>query len=310
MEKIAAIIPTYNRERLLQACLKSLVCQTRGLDAIIVVDNGSTDGTAEMIASEFPRVRRIYESRACGSAGGFNKGIALAHSLGFDWVWLMDNDAVPSEDSLRLLVQASQSSDGKIFNSLVVTPDGKNINWGYNLYCGDRYQEGSTLIRTVAELRALGKPIVHGMAQFYTGSLIHRCVIDSVGLPTPGFFTRGDEVDYVLRIQEAGYKTYTVIESQVTHPPETWVRRNIFGRDCMAPVMPPWKQYYALRNDLINARRFHFNGSPSPIRLLTTYCGRCLVLPDRKFVRLIYTVLGFVDGLLNRLYVNSWIKIR
>jgi rhamnopyranosyl-N-acetylglucosaminyl-diphospho-decaprenol beta-1,3/1,4-galactofuranosyltransferase len=310
MGKIAAVIPTYNRKQMLQACLRSLADQTHALDAMIVVDNGSTDGTAEMLAAHFPKAHRIHEPTACGSAGGFNKGIALALSLGFEWVWLMDNDAVASKDALHLLVKASESSNGKVFNSLVVTPDGRNINWGYNLYHRDRHEEGSKLIGTVAELAALGKPIINGMAQFYTGSLIHRSVVDRVGLPTPGFFTRGDEVEYVLRIQQAGFKTYTVIESRVTHPPEPWVSRRLLGNTYMAPIMPPWKQYYALRNDLINKRRFGFDRKSSSIRLLATYCGRCFLLQDRRFVRLIYTLWGFWDGMLNRLYVNSWIKMR
>jgi rhamnopyranosyl-N-acetylglucosaminyl-diphospho-decaprenol beta-1,3/1,4-galactofuranosyltransferase len=310
MDKIAAVIPTCNRKDLLQACLHSIACQMRSLDAIIVVDNGSSDGTAEMIASDFPQVQTIYEPLACGSAGGFSKGIALAHSLGYEWVWLMDNDALAARDSLSYLVKASQTSDGRVFNSLVIAPDGKNINWGYNLYNGDCYQHGHQCLKTIAEIEALGKPIVNGMAQFYTGSLIHRCVIDSVGLPTPGFFTRGDEVDYVLRIQEAGYKTYTVVKSRAVHPSEPWVSRRFLGHAFSAPVMPPWKQYYTLRNDLINARRFHFSKSFSPFRVFMTFCGRCFILSDRKLLRLIYTLWAFIDGIRNRVYVNPRINMR
>jgi GT2 family glycosyltransferase len=313
MDKIAAVVPTYNRKKELRDCLKALVSQTRSLDAIIIIDNGSTDGTADMLAAEFPQVRSMYVPEPCGSAGGFNKGIDLAYHLGYDWIWLMDNDAVPASDALELLVCASQSVDGRVFNSLVVTPDGENINWGYNLYHGDRYQDGSRLIRTVAELTHLGKPILNGMAQFYTGSLIHRSVIDAVGLPTPGFFTRGDEVDYVLRTQEAGYKTYTVLESRVIHPPETFKCTKFLGRDVKTPMMPPWKQYYAIRNDLIIARRFNFAPRPFPfyyLRLFLSTCGRCLVLPDQRLLRLLYTLWGFLDGALGRLYVNSSIKVR
>src|SRR5512139_592821 len=101
MDKIAAVVPTYNRKMLVRDCLKALVGQTRSLDAIIVVDNGSTDGTAEMLAAEFPQARCMHVPEPCGSAGGFNKGIELAYHLGYDWIWLMDNDAVPASDALE-----------------------------------------------------------------------------------------------------------------------------------------------------------------------------------------------------------------
>ena len=312
MDRISAVVPTYNRREQLRVCLRSLQAQTHVLDAIIVVDNGSTDGTAEMLSAEFPRVERTYVEKPCGSAGGFNKGIDLAHRAGYDWVWLMDNDAVPASDALELLVRASRSMDGRVFNSLVITPDGENVNWGYNLYSGDRYKEGSRLVETVAELTALGKPVLNGMAQFYTGSLIHRSVIDAVGLPTPGFFTRGDEVDYVLRIQEAGFKTYTVVASRAIHPPETTKSAMLLGREVKVPVMSPWKQYYVIRNDLIVGRRFKLAHGPSPlyyVRTFLSYCGRSLVLPDKRFLRLLYTIWGFIDGVQNHLYVNPWIKV-
>jgi len=313
MGTVAAIVPTYNRKGMVRDCLQALFNQTRPLDAIILVDNGSTDGTAEMLAVEFPKVQRVYFRDPCGSAGGFNRGIELAYHLGYDWIWLMDNDAVPASDALELLVRASESVEGWVFNSLVVTPDGENINWGYNLYEGDRIQDGYRRIRTVAELAHLGKPMFNGMAQFYTGALIHRSVIHAVGLPTPGFFTRGDEVDYVLRIQEAGYKTYTVLDSRVIHPPETLQRRKVLGRDFKAPVMPPWKQYYAVRNDLIIGQCFNFSPRPFPLyyfRLFLSCCGRCLVFPDQRLLRLLYTLWGLLDGVRGRLYVNSRIKVR
>lgn len=309
MDKIAVVVPTHNRKKELRDCLQALANQSHPLDAIVIVDNGSTDGTAEMLATEFPKVRRMYVPKPCGSAGGFNKGIDLAYHLGYDWIWLMDNDAMPAPDALELLVRASQSVDGWVFNSLVVTPDGETINWGYNLCHGDSYQDGFRLIFTVSELARLGKPILNGLAQFYTGSLIHRSVIEAVGLPTPGFFTRGDETDYVLRIQEAGYKTFTVVGSRVIHPPETLKCVKFLGRDFKAPMMPPWKQYYVVRNDLINRRRFNFKHMPSSFRSFLTYCGRCLVLPDQRPLRLLYTLWGFLDGVRGRLYVNPWIRM-
>jgi len=313
MDTIVAVVPTFNRKDMVRKCLQSLVGQSHPLDAVIVVDNGSTDGTAEMLVTEFPEVQCVYVPEPCGSAGGFNKGIDFAYRKGYEWIWLMDNDAVPASNALEMLVRALQLMDGRVFNSVVVTPDRETINWGYHLYNSDNYQDGMRIIRTVSELISLGKPILNGLAQFYTGSLIHRAVIDSVGLPNPGFFTRGDEVDYVLRIQQAGFKTYTVVESRAIHPQEPIRSIKLLGRKFSVSVMPPWKQYYALRNGLINEKRFNFGQRSFPLYYITFFLASCIrswILPDNKCLRLMYMLWGYVDGVRGRLYVNPSIRVR
>ncbi len=304
---IAAIVPTSNKRDLLRECLSGLTCQTHPPDTVLVVDNGSTDGTAEMVRSEFPVVEYHSLPEPCGSAGGFAEGIRAAHGNGYDWLWLMDNDAIPYPDALAKLVAAAKEVVGKVYNSLVVTPGGVRINWGYHLYSGDTHHDGCRMIESVAELESLGKPVVCGLAQFYTGSLIHRSVIDAVGLPKLGYFTRGDEVDYVLRIQLAGFKTYTVVGSRVMHPAEPRGSLRIFGRQLCYPIVAPWKQYYVLRNEIVNLRRYEFGGHRSTahfVKLLIIFCAGSMILPDQKLTRVRNSIWAFLDGICGRVYVN------
>jgi rhamnopyranosyl-N-acetylglucosaminyl-diphospho-decaprenol beta-1,3/1,4-galactofuranosyltransferase len=307
---IASVVPTHNRREPLRACLRALFGQTWPLQAVIVIDNGSTDGSREMVASEFPSARYVRIERPCGSAGGFAEGISQACAQGYEWIWLMDNDAVPAPDALEGLVAASREVEGRVFNSLVVTPDGRHVNWGYHLYQGDGYAEGSREIRQIADLLALGRPILNGLAQFYTGALLHRSVVDTVGLPTVGYFTRGDEVDYVLRIQRAGFKTWTVVASRVVHAEEPRHPSTGFGHRFTFPAVAPWKQYYMLRNDLINGCRYNFRGESMPrlfLRSFLLHCAGSLALPDHKLRRLFYTCWAFADALLGRVYVNPYV---
>jgi rhamnopyranosyl-N-acetylglucosaminyl-diphospho-decaprenol beta-1,3/1,4-galactofuranosyltransferase len=307
MSRIAVVIPTHNRQDLLRVCLKSVFEQSLSPELVLVVDNGSTDGTREMVNAEFPQAQYLFIPEPCGSAGGFAAGVRFAMDQGYEWVWLMDNDAYPAPDALDVLVRAAQSMSGKVFNSLVVTPDGGSVNWGYHYYLGDDYHTGRRLYSTVRELLTLNQPVLNGLAQFYPGALIHREVIEKVGVPTPEFFTRGDEVDYVLRIQEAGFKTYTVVTSRVTHPPEPYYTTCALGRTVQVPTLAPWKQYYALRNHIINSRRHGWDRAGwlgQALRLSVSYAFRSLVLPDHKLRRLWYTYLGLTDGILGRLYVN------
>ena len=90
--KIIAVVVTYNRLPLLQ---KNIDClrQQKPLTAIMVVNNGSTDGTAEWL-HEQPGLTVVTQANVGGS-GGFYTGIDLAYKEGADWIWCMDDDVFP-----------------------------------------------------------------------------------------------------------------------------------------------------------------------------------------------------------------------
>ena len=98
-----AIVVTFNRRDLLAECLQALAEQTLAVDEIIVVDNASTDGTAEMVRERFPQVRLEALAENRGGAGGFHHGLGLAHELGHEWLWLMDDDTIPAPGALAAL---------------------------------------------------------------------------------------------------------------------------------------------------------------------------------------------------------------
>ncbi len=83
-----------------------MLAQSRAPDAVIVIDNASTDGTAEMVAATFPSVRLAEARRNTGGAGGFAYGLALALAEAADLVWLMDDDTVPEPGALGAMLDA------------------------------------------------------------------------------------------------------------------------------------------------------------------------------------------------------------
>ena len=91
-QRVCAIVVTFNRKQLLRECLHSILAQTRLPDAILVVDNASTDGTPALLAEEFPNlcVLRMADNR--GGSAGFHAGMRWAFERGFDWFWVMDDD--------------------------------------------------------------------------------------------------------------------------------------------------------------------------------------------------------------------------
>src|SRR5262245_34479345 len=91
-DRICAVVVTFNRKPLLAKCLLSLERQSRRPDAILVVDNRSTDGTAAMLAEQFGHLSYLRLEANTGGAGGFHEGMKWAYERGFDWLWVMDDD--------------------------------------------------------------------------------------------------------------------------------------------------------------------------------------------------------------------------
>ncbi len=77
-ERVCAVVLTYNRKELLSECLSALNAQTRPLDGIVVVNNASTDGTAEMLAESFATVNALNQHENLGASTGFY----LGHEVG------------------------------------------------------------------------------------------------------------------------------------------------------------------------------------------------------------------------------------
>jgi len=103
---VCAVVVTYNRRTLLQECLAGLAGQSRRPDWILVVDNASTDGTGALIRADYAHVELVTLPTNEGSAGGFHEGMRHAHATGAEWMWLMDDDTVPSPDALAELLLA------------------------------------------------------------------------------------------------------------------------------------------------------------------------------------------------------------
>ena len=100
-ETVAVVVVTYNRADLLERMLDGLAALDRLPDAVIVVDNASTDHTPDVLAAATnPGLQVIRTEDNLGGAGGFHLGVRTAYERGFDRIWLMDDDVVPAPDCL------------------------------------------------------------------------------------------------------------------------------------------------------------------------------------------------------------------
>ena len=132
MNNIATVVVTYNRKTLLQENLQHLLDQTYDGFDILVVDNHSTDGTKDAIASYLQNERIVYYDTGSnlGGAGGFQYGLKKAVESGYDYIWLMDDDSLPTETALEELVKANDDYNGEegFLSSKVIWTDGEICN--------------------------------------------------------------------------------------------------------------------------------------------------------------------------------------
>ncbi|HSA99962.1 MAG TPA: glycosyltransferase, partial [Anaerolineales bacterium] len=107
---VLAIVVSYNRKQLLLSCINALLGQSADCD-ILIVDNDSTDGThallVELSVLENPRVYYLRLRENLGGAGGFATGMWYAMRQGWEWMWLMDDDALPDSHALQSILDIS-----------------------------------------------------------------------------------------------------------------------------------------------------------------------------------------------------------
>src|SRR5215471_10409382 len=126
--QVTAVIVTRNRCALLLESLAAVSDQARPPDAVIVVDNASTDDTVASVRAKFPEVRIAGLPRNTGGAGGFAYGLALALASGADLIWLMDDDTIPAPEALAALLDARSRWPGRrpaLIASRVLWTDGR-----------------------------------------------------------------------------------------------------------------------------------------------------------------------------------------
>lgn len=237
---ITAVVVTYNRKELLRRCIEHLRSQTCALDNIIVVNNGSTDGTREWL-DEQTDLDVIHQGNVGGS-GGFYRGIQYAYEKGYDWIWCMDDDVCPEADCLeRLLMQDEaqtgilcplRKQEGDIFLSEV-----KHFN------LSNPFRSLHSEVLCSGDIEGKEEVPIEGIA--FEGPLIKREVVKKVGLPNKELFLLYDDSDYGYRTVLAGYQiklvTKAILNKEKFFENEDRVTQVKKGK---------WKLYYHIRNSV------------------------------------------------------------
>lgn len=256
--RIAAVVVTFNRLELLQRLIPRLA-ETTGLDEILVVDNASSDGTADWLRGQVEtsavpvHTRRLTENT--GGAGGFHDGLAWAVERGADLAWLMDDDGLPEPDCLEQLLE----HDGRLdFWGPVVVDEADPTRLVFPI----RLPGGTRVVHGVADAEAAARDgLIPDVVIPFNGVLLTRDLVERVGLPRAEFFIWGDDVEYLWRARRAGARTGTVVCARVRHPAVGALGTPMaFGRTTYNDTPSDLKHYCMARNNLVNLREYGGRG--------------------------------------------------
>jgi GT2 family glycosyltransferase len=297
---IAAVVPTHNRKDLLRRSIARLLGQSRPLDGIIVVDNGSTDTTLDMLHSDFPDITVLALPENTGPAGGYARGLKMAYQKGYDWIWIVNDDAIPRQDALEELFAAmevcSAAYEVGVLASMQWNPTTQKLQ-------GGRLWKDRIVKPPEAYCSDHAEPYAVDLVDS-TSSLINRHVVEEVGLPREEFWGWFDDYEYCLRIRAEGYTILTVPTSVVEHEPGRTRAVKLFGQMRAFPSLaPPCRHYYEARNltyVVVHERRSY----KAFLYLLwrhLVWAAAILFFDDAKAEKLQMRARGVLDGLRGRL---------
>lgn len=291
--EITAVIVTFNRKELLLQCLQALFFQTQQPLKILIVDNASTDGTIDTLQQngwlEQLNIQLIALKENTGGAGGFARGMQYAFEQGADYVWMMDDDAVPYPTALEEIMQ--HATPEHIYASLAIQE--QQISWEMTV------KQDNFWLSTHNPADILEKMDVYCLP--FLGFMIHRNLVEKIGLPDRSFFIAADDTEYCFRAKRAGSKLFLIGRSLIEHPKAQYQKIKILNKTINYVSLPAWKRYYDTRNRIFIAKKYfglklYYQTLPSLLfRLFIS-----LATEQKKYQQLKAYFWGIHDGLLSK----------
>ncbi len=298
--KVVVVVLNWNGRADTAECLESLKLVKYPNLEVIVVDNGSTDGSVEVFRKDYPTIDIIETGRNLGYSGGNNAGIHRALDRGADFTLILNNDAVVSPSLIEdLTAAAGANPEIGVCGPTVydygtearVQATGGMIDWNRGQLRGmpPGGPEPSSAGRTI------DVDIVHGCCL-----LVRKEVVKAIGGFDQGFFSHWDEIDYCVRAKRAGFRVVWAENSKVWHKKGA-ARAKVSG----------FSEYFNSRNRILFMRK---HASRSQLfRFVMYYFAfefwqiEAFYMRRFKDVRRCTSQLrGSIDGLLGRTGPGPW----
>ncbi len=223
--ELSAVIPSWNTRELLEACLASLERAPKPATEVLVVDNGSTDGSAALVAERFPAVRLVRNEKNEGFARATNQGLGLARGR---YALLLNSDTEIVGDALeRLFRYLEEHRDYAAAAPRLVHPDGRTqrtVQEFPNLWTPLFF--ATPLERWFPNSRELRRYFIRDWPQEDSRDvdqppaaclMLRRDALDRVGTLDEDLWLFFNDVDLARRLKQAGWRTRYLAEATVVH---------------------------------------------------------------------------------------------
>lgn len=302
--RVAAVVPTLNRVGDLRRLVEALHDQTLAPDWVIVVDNGSTDGTGDYLSAQ-AGLTPVRPGANLGAPGGFDRGMREGFARGARWAWLLDDDCLPDREALECLMARIDEEGAADVGGAVPTVrfgDGRGeTGWLW----GTRAAGGSGQSPNVpAGGRA---PAAEVDWAPFAGLLLEREACQRAGPVRTDFVLWHADVEYCLRLRAGHRRLLAAPRAEVWHPEMPVVERRVLGRTVRVGRLPPWREFYDTRNRTVLMRGVDGTdlayGVPVWRRAVAELArAAAVVVADPQGVRRIaMRMLGLIDGVRGRM---------
>ncbi len=256
--KLGVVVLNWNGKDVTPRCLDSIFRSSSLPDQVVVVDNASVDGSAELVRDRYPEVALLVNDSNVGFAEGCNVGIRYLLERGFDLVLLLNNDAIVDTDCLSELRRAAVTHPAAAYGATIYELSQPQKIWF----------SGGTISRLTLDARhdtATPGPTAHPV-DFITGCcLMFRAeALKRIGLLDRDFFAYYEDVDWCLRAKAANDRLIQVPAAIVRHEVSHSFRRTAALHESRSlfswSESRPMTLYLAYRNRLLIARK-HARGT-------------------------------------------------
>lgn len=212
MATIGVIIPNYNGKKYLTDCLKSLQKQNRTDLEVILVDNGSEDGSVALVKRDFPKVKIVELSENTGFANAVNVGIRESRS---DYVFLLNNDTICDDGAIDALSEVLDKKPGvfSVQAKMLQVKEPHLVDDAGDFYCAlgwafarGKDKDGDKFVRRTSITSACA-----GAAMY------RKAVFDEIGLFDEAHFCYLEDVDIGYRARLYGYENVIEPKAVVYH---------------------------------------------------------------------------------------------
>lgn len=204
--KILTIIVTYNAMPWAARCFGSLTRSALPTD-VMVIDNGSTDGTQQYVAQHYPQFAFVQSPQNLGFGQANNMGLRRALQESYDAVCLLNQDAWLEPNALTTLANAAtRQPEYGIISPLQLTADEQMPEQGFGIYTGLKHLD------QLPQTEVAEAPFINAAIWYMPASTLR-----TVGLFAPLFFHYGEDKDYVNRLHYHGLKMGYAPEARGVH---------------------------------------------------------------------------------------------